>query len=147
METDDRVSKLAAKVRRLRILCICLGIGLVWTSFRLADLKRQASYDLSTHYNLYYSDWKEGKRAYEPVVALKGMYHDLEFRDSLKGMTVAEFERKFPNTFFEIQGGEPDAHRRSFIDSYEDAKKGNASYGWIAVFENDRLIELEFTKG
>ena len=125
-----------------------LGVALVISIFRNIDLQQKASYNLMTHYNLYYLNWKAGKRPYEAEVALSGMHHDREFRNSLKGITVDEFNRRFPSSFYEIRypNDESPREKRIFINSYEQAMKGEASYGWRVEFQNDRLTEFEMYK-
>lgn len=126
-----------------------MGVATAWMAYEWLRLREMASYDLNTHYNLYYVDWKNGKRRYESIVALCGMFHDNAFRDSLKGMPLGKFEEKFPNTFFEIKyrDEKPNRTHRVFIADYQQAMEGRTSYGWVAQFENDRLVELEYTKG
>jgi hypothetical protein len=125
-----------------------LGAALVISIFRNIDLQQKASYNLMTHYNLYYLNWKAGKRPYEAEVALSGMHHDREFRNSLKGITVEEFNRRFPSTFYEIRypNDESPREKRIFTHSYEHAMKGEAALGWRVEFQNDRLTEFEMYK-
>lgn len=125
-----------------------LGAALVISIFRNIDLQQKASYNLGTHYNLYYLNWKAGKRPYEAQVALSGMYHDRQIRNSLKGITVEEFNRRFPSTFYEIRypNDELPQHKRIFTHSYEHAMKGEAAHGWRVEFQNDRLTEFEMYK-
>lgn len=137
-----RIWKRASKVLAiLLVVAICLigGIGF---------LARQS---LSTHYNLYYLMWKAGLRPYDPIVARAGMIHDLDFRQSLKGMTISEFERLFPSTFYEVGTLPPIARpgQRFFIDDYQQSKREAGGFGmvWLAIFEDGRLVELEFSKG
>ncbi len=129
--------------------CAALGTALAITLVLHIRLRILASYDLSTHYNLYYLDWKAGKRPYEQVVALGGLIHDHEYRKSLQGITIAEFHSIFPNTFYEVKASEetPSTRKKIFMDNYTAAMRGDSSYGWRAVFEDGRLVELEFSKG
>ena len=128
-----------------------LGIALACTMVLLLVGMFLAKQSLSTHYNLYYLMWKNGFRCYEAQVALSGMFHDNEFRKSLNGITVSEFESRFPSTFYEVRKLPPIAKesQRFFIDSYERSIREDGSFGmvWLAVFENGRLIELYFSKG
>ena len=128
-----------------------LGFALACTMALFLAGMFLAKQSLSTHYNLYYLMWKKGFRHYEAPVALSGMLHDKEFRLSLNGITVSEFESRFPSTFYEVRKLPPIAKegQRFFIDSYERSIREDGSFGmvWLAVFENGRLIELYFSKG
>jgi hypothetical protein len=110
-----------------------------------------AKESLSTHYNLYYLMWKAGLRSYDSSIALSGMFHDHEFRTSLLGASISEFNARFPSTFYEVKKLPPVAKegQRFFIDSYEESIREDGSFGmvWLAVFENGKLVELEFSKG
>ena len=110
-----------------------------------------ATLSLSDHRNLYCTLWKMGLRDYEQGVA-KAVLLDREFRESLKGLTVEEFEKVFPNTFYEMQSRPPSAieGRSYFVDSYSASRSDGQQYpfvGWVAVFENGRLVKVEFDKG
>ena len=110
-----------------------------------------ARYDLMTHYNLYYLMWKSGYRRYEAPVALSGMFHDISYRDSLIGMSVEEFLKRFPATFYEVKVPPPIAapNQRWFVDDYAQSIRPTGPGGmcWEAVFENNRLIHISFHKG
>ena len=104
------------------------------------------------HRNLYYTLWKMGLRDYDQTIALAGIIHDREFRESLGGLTVEEFEKVFPDTFYEMQSRPPSAieSRSYFIDNYSASRSDGQQYpfvGWVAIFENGRLVELRFEKG
>lgn len=133
-----------------------LAIGASATSLLLMALGVCAFYtatlSLSDHRNLYYTLWKLGLRDYDQTVAKAGMFHDRPFRESLKGLTVEEFETVFPNTFFEMQGRPPCAidGRSYFVDSYPASRSDGQSrpfVGWVAEFENGRLVGVEWEKG
>jgi len=110
-----------------------------------------AKQSLSTQYNLYYLMWKAGMRPYDSVVARAGMFHDHEFTSSLKGMSMEEFEKLFPSTFYEVETLPPIARpgQRFFIDDYHQSRKEAGGFGmvWLAIFESGKLVELEFSKG
>ena len=138
-------------IRRLRLCVIGLSVALACTVMILLTGLFLAKQSLSTHYNLYYLMWKNGRRGYDAPVALSGMFHDQEFRQSLRGITISEFVAKFPSTFYEVRKLPPIAKKgqRFFIDSYESSIREDGSFGmvWLAVFENSKLIELDFSKG
>ncbi len=117
----------------------------------LAVVIQLAREDAGTHYNLSYLLWKGGLKPYEPSVVLLGMTHDHEFRQELKGTSPSEFEKRFPATFYEVKTLPSSAKpgQRYFIDDYRQARREAGGFGgvWVAVFENDRLRELEFDKG
>jgi hypothetical protein len=134
--------------RRLIIALSLLSLFLFGALVVVIDLARQ---DAGTHYNLSYLLWKSGFKPYEPSVALQGMTHDHEFRQKLNGISPLEFERRFPSTFYEVKTLPPDAKpgQRYFINDYHQAQKEEGGFGfvWLAVFENDRLLELGIYKG
>ena len=134
--------------RRLIVALSLLSLFLFGALAVVIELARQ---DARTHYNLSYLLWKSGLKPYEPSVALLGMIHDDEFRQDLKGISRSEFEGRFPSTFYEVKTLPPTAKQgqRHFIDDYEQAQREDGGFGfvWLAVFENDRLIELEIFKG
>jgi len=109
-----------------------------------------AKQSLRTHYNLYYLMWKSGMRLYERDVALEGMIHDDRFRKSLAGISVSEFNFRFPSTFFELKRLPPTAksNQRYFIDDYAQAQRedGRFVFVWLAIFEDGKLVELEIYK-
>jgi hypothetical protein len=135
-------------IHRLRLFVIVLGCALECAIFLLGAGWFFAKQDLSTHYNLYYLMWKAGIRRYEASVVLAGMFHDNRFQESLKGGTLQDFESRFPSTFHEVRKLPPIAkeNQRFFIDSYEQSIRGSFGMVWTAVFENDKLIELRFSK-
>jgi hypothetical protein len=139
---------LTGPIRFWKASTFILGAALFISIFRNIDLQQKASYNLMTHYNLYYLNWKAGKRPYEAEVALSGMHHDREFRNSLKGITVEEFNSRFPSSFYEIRypNDESPREKRIFTHSYEHAMKGEAALGWRVEFQNDRLTEFEMYK-
>ena len=138
-------------IRRFRLCVIGLGLALACTMVLLLAGMYLAKKSLSTHYNLYYLMWKNGFRRYEAPVALSGMFDDQEFRRSLIGITVSDFESRFPLTFYEVRKLPPIAKegQRYFIDNYERSIREDGAFGmvWLAVFENGRLVELYFSKG
>lgn len=104
------------------------------------------------HKNLYYVMWKLGLRDYASNIVLPGIFHDHDFRQSLRGISVEEFEDRFPATFYEMKWDpKPDASRKRtyWVDDYRAAAVGGHLYGmhWIAVFEDGKLVHLEFDKG
>ena len=106
---------------------------------------------LSDHHNLYYTLWKAGLRDYDWTVASGGLLHDQEFRESLKGLTIEEFEARFPNTFYEMQTPPPNAieGRSYYTDNYFSSRSDGHQYGfgWVVVFEDGRLLEFGYEKG
>jgi hypothetical protein len=139
------------KAARWRSVAIISLLALALVSTVLAVGVFLARQSLSTHYNLYYVMWKAGLRPYDPLIARSGMFHDQEFRSSLLGISEAEFERRFPSTFFMIQSppqsGKP--NQTYYTDNYHQSRPGAYFYGpsWIAIFEDGRLISLEYDKG
>ncbi|MES2995649.1 MAG: hypothetical protein V4733_02450 [Verrucomicrobiota bacterium] len=111
-------------------------------------LARQSS---STHYNLSYLLWKGGLKGYDSSVALPGMIHDHNYRQALIGMSLSDFEARFPSTFYEVKTPPPIAKpgQRYFIDDYHQAQRqeGGFAFVWYAVFEENRFIELDIFKG
>ena len=105
---------------------------------------------LGTQYNLYYLLWKAGFRTYEPQVALAGMFHDHAFRQRFIGMSRADFERRFPSTFYQLRRQPPIAKAGEvyFISDYRQAtdESGAFSMCWMAVFRDDRLVEFDYAK-
>ena len=128
-----------------------LAIALLAAIGAIACVGFLAKQSLSTHYNLYYLMWKAGIRPYDSVIARAGMIHDLDYRNSLKGMSVEEFEKVFPSTFYEVETLPPIARpgQRFFIDDYRQSRNEAGRFGmvWLAIFESGRLVELEFSKG
>ena len=120
-------------------------IGLFACTLYLARLS------LSDHRNLYYTLWKAGLREYDWTVAKGGMLHDHEFRESLRGLTIKEFEKRFPITFYEMQTPPPNAKedRSYFVDNYFASQAGGHQYGfvWVVVFEKGKLLEFGNDKG
>lgn len=134
--------------RRLIIALSLLSLFLFGSLVVVIDLARQ---DSRTHYNLSYLLWKSGLKPYEESVVLLGMTHDEKFRQKLHGISPTEFERIFPSTFYEVKTLPPAAKagHRYFIDDYQQAQRAEGGFGfvWLAVFDNDRLIELDVYKG
>lgn len=111
-----------------------------------------ATLSLSDHRNLYYTMWRVGLRDYDATVAKAGLIDDREFRESLKGLTVEEFEKVFPHTFYEMKRRPPSARegRSFFVDDYSASRsigQDDPFVGWMAVFDDGRLIEFEWHKG
>jgi hypothetical protein len=105
---------------------------------------------LGTQYNLYYLLWKAGIRKYEPQVALAGMFHDHAFRQRFIGMSRADFERRFPSTFYQLRRQPPIATAGEvyFISDYRQATDDSGAFGmcWMAVFRDDRLVAFDYAK-
>jgi len=137
--------------KRWKQASIILTIALLAAFAGLGCIAFLATQSLTTHYNLYYLMWKAGLRPYDSIVARSGMIHDLSFRDSLNGISIEEFEKVFPSTFHEVTTLPPIAKpdQRFFIDDYHQSKNeaGGFRMVWLAIFENGKLIELEFSKG
>jgi hypothetical protein len=142
MKTTFRVSR-----RILASLIIASGFLLV-TLIIIIFLARQSS---STHYNLSYLLWKGGLKGYESSVALPGMIHDHAFRQKMVGISLADFEARFPSTFYEVKTPPPIAKpgQRYFINDYHQAQREDGGFGfvWYAVIEDGRLVELDISKG
>ena len=142
MKTTSWVSR-----RILASLIIAIGFLLV-TLIIILFLARQSS---STHYNLSYLLWKGGLKGYESSVALPGMIHDHAFRQKMVGISLADFEARFPSTFYEVKTPPPIAKpgQRYFINDYHQAQREDGGFGfvWYAVFEDGRLVELDISKG
>jgi hypothetical protein len=134
--------------RRLAVALSLLSLFLFGALVVVIELARQ---DARTHYNLSYLLWKSGLKPYEPSVALLGMIHDQEFRQKLNGISPSEFEKRFPSTFYEVKTLPPISRpgQRYFIDDYQQAQREDGGFGgvWLAVFEDDRLVELYIHKG
>ena len=137
--------------KRWRLATITLAVALTAAIVTIACIGFLAKQSMATHYNLYYLMWKAGLRPYDSFVARAGMIHDREFRDSLSGLSVEEFEKIFPSTFYEVETLPPIAKpdQKFFIDDYHQSKREAGGFGmvWLAIFEDGRLIELEFSKG
>ena len=133
--------------RKLIIALSLLSLFLLKALVVVIYLARQ---DAGTHYNLNYLLWKNGLKRYEQSVALQGMTHDQEFRKNLNGISPTEFEKLFPSTFYEVKTLPPSAlpGQRYFISDYDQAQRAGGGFGfvWLAVFENDRLIDLNIFK-
>lgn len=145
MASQDTAS---TKWKRLAIgssLIAVLFLVVIACGFYLARLT------LSDHRNLYYTLWKTGLRDYDWTVAQGGLLHDHEFREALRGLTVEEFEQRFPNTFYEMQTPPPDAveGRSYYTDNYFASRRDGHQYGfgWLVVFEDGRLLEFGYDKG
>jgi hypothetical protein len=134
-----------------RRLIIALSVLTLFLSGALVVVIFLARQDAGTHYNLSYLLWKSGLKPYEQSIALPGMTHDKEFRQELHGITPSEFEKRFPSTFYEVKTLPSIAKpgQRYFINDYQQAQReeGGFSFVWLAVFDNDRLIELDVFKG
>lgn len=142
MKTTSKISSklLASLIAVSGLLLVALLITLF--------LARQSS---STHYNLSYLLWKSGLKGYEPSVALPGMIHDHTFRQNMVGISLADFEARFPSTFYEVKTPPPIAKpgQRYFINDYHQAQRDDGGFGfvWYAVFEGGRLVEIDISKG
>jgi hypothetical protein len=81
-------------------------------------------------------------------VALSGIFHDYAFRQSLLGSTMHQFEERFPHSFFKVVKPPPIAKPGQIymISDLPQSRSSDGHFGfcWLAVFENDRLIEFEF---
>ena len=125
----------------LLVVALMLGLGVV------LFLSVQP---LGTQYNLYYLLWKAGVRKYESQVALAGIFHDHDFRQSFTGLSRSDFERRFPSTFYQVRRQPPIAKAGEvyFISDYRQATDESAAFGmcWMAVFRDDRLVEFDFAK-
>ncbi len=134
--------------RRLTVALSLLSLFIFGALVVVIELARQ---DARTQYNLSYLLWKSGLKPYEPSVALLGMIHDQDFRQELNGISPSEFEKRFPSTFYEVKTLPSIAKpgQRYFIDDYQQAQSEDGGFGvvWLAVFENDRLVELDIHKG
>ena len=135
----------------LRNVAIALAAISLSSFFAITCLWFLASQPLGSQGNLYYLMWRAGLRPYDSIVARAGMYHDHGFRDSLAGISIEQFERIFPNTFYEVQVLPPSAkpRQRYFIDDYQQSRSPNGHFGpvWLAVFEDGRLLALDYSKG
>jgi len=135
--------------RRTAILCAVLCALLALVIGFMLYMARQPSND---HKNLYYVMWKLGLRDYASNIALPGMVHDQSFRESLRGISVDEFQELFPATFYEMEWSpRPDTpqKRTYWVDDYQAATSSGHLYGihWVAIFEGGKLVALEFDKG
>ena len=144
MASQNMVSR---KWKQLAIGMFLIGILLlviVTCGFYTARLT------LSDHRNLYYTLWKAGFRDYDWTVTKGGLLHDQEFREALRGLTVEEFEQRFPNTFYEMKSLPPNAveGRTYYTDNYFSSRSGGHQYGfgWVVVFGNGRLLEFGYEK-
>ena len=132
-----------------------MAIGTSAACFVLIGLSACTLYmarlSLTDHRNLYYTMWKGGIREYDWTVTKAGILNDHGFRESLQGLTVEEFKKTFPNTFYEMQSSPPDARadRTYFTDNYFASRPGGHQYGfmWVVVFEKGRLINFGNDKG
>jgi hypothetical protein len=128
---------------------IALGVLVVFLLAAISYLWSLACLDLGSHTNLYYRLWKVGVRPFEAPVALGGLYDDSKHQAKLIGISKAEFDKLFPDTFFEFRnpplGAKPG--QRWFVQSYA-ASVGSpgASWGWVAIFENNVLIEFALSE-
>ncbi len=133
--------------RKLIVILSGVSISLFGALAAVLELARQ---DSATHYNLSYLLWKGGLKNYEASVALPGMTHDHKFRDGLVGISPAEFEKRFPATFYEVQSLPPIAKpgERYFINDYHQSRSEDAgfSFVWLAVFKKNQLATLEISK-
>jgi hypothetical protein len=134
--------------RRILASLIIASVFLLVTLIIILFLARQSS---STHYNLSYLLWKGGLKGYESSVALPGMIHDHAFRQKMVGISLTDFEARFPSTFYEVKTPPPIAKpgQRYFINDYHQAQREDGGFGfvWYAVFEDGRLVELDISKG
>lgn len=139
------------KTARWRSVAIISLLALALVMTLLVAVVFLARQSLSTHYNLYYVMWKASLRPYDSLIARSGMFHDQDFRSSLLGISEDDFERRFPSTFFKIQSPPVSAkpNQTYYTDNYNQTRPGAHFYGpsWIAIFEDGRLISLEYDKG
>jgi hypothetical protein len=139
------------KAARWRFIAITSLVALALVGALLAAGVFLARQSLSTHYNLYYVMWKAGLRPYDSLIARSGMFHDHGFRSALLGISEDEFERRFPSTFYKIQSAPQSAkpNQTYYTDNYHQSRPGAHFYGpsWIAIFEDGRLISIEYDKG
>jgi hypothetical protein len=134
--------------KQLAIAALALCLILIGIIAFILDAARLS---LSDHHNLYYTLWKHGLRDYDWTVTDGRMLHDHEFRESLHGLTLEEFENRFPNTFHKMQTPPPDAQagRSYYTDNYFASQPNGHQhgFGWVVVFENGRLLEFGYEKG
>lgn len=130
------------------VLAIFLAASLASTLGLVLFLSVQP---LGAQYNLYYLLWKTGLRPYESQVALAGLFHDRAFRESLTGLSRAEFEKRFPSTFYQVNHQPPVAKAGEifFISDFESSvsETGGFTKCWVVMFKDDALVEFYFSKG
>ena len=151
MKEESRSLTSDVALRRWQRATIILALTTACSLTFLAATVFLAAQTLGTHYNLYYLLWKVGIRTYERPIAFGGLFHDHSYRQRFIGMTVAQFEQAFPNTFYKVRTLPPNAkpNQEIYIDSYHQAEREDWFHGmgWSAVFENERLVEFNIFKG
>lgn len=113
----------------------------------ISDLSMRDHHD---HWNLRYVMWKAGLRDYNATEVLSGTTHDHTFHERLRGISVKEFEVKFPATFLKISPTPPgfrsDSEFYSSTTSYPGTTTNPLPEGWIAHFKNGRLVSFGYQK-
>ncbi|MEQ1853735.1 MAG: hypothetical protein ABMA01_19335 [Chthoniobacteraceae bacterium] len=147
---NDATTSPDAALRRGRRIPIVCALSTGFSILLLTAIAFLAVQDLTTHYNLYYLLWKAGIRSYERPVAFGGLLHDHIYRKRFIGMTIAQIEHAFPNTFYKVRKQPPIAkpNQEFYIDDYQQAQREEGGYGfcWQAIFEDGRLSELNVFK-
>ena len=95
--------------------------------------------------NLRYNLWKAGLIAYQPDLTLRLFQHDHAFQKAMRGKSLAEVEKLFPN-LVEPQDGK--GFQREY-DFYTEGKtfRWIADSRWGILFENETVKEVVLLKG
>lgn len=144
-EAKERISRRWWKVSA--IVLAVMNVGLI---FSINSVFESAKHDLGSHSNLYYRMWKTGLRGYDRAVALGGLFHDGRYQVELRGTGKKEFMRIFPNTFYEVRHPSRwlKPGQTAYVPDYRNSLSENdIMAGWVAVFEDDVLVRLEYVKG
>ncbi len=116
----------------------------------LTVLLLMANQDALSTTNLQYAMWKSGLRRYDQDMVLAALQHDNYYRASLLGIDQKDFDQRFPYTFYEMKTI-PEVtppNQTRLINSYaQSLRPEDGCDGWVAIFENDRLIDFTYHKG
>jgi hypothetical protein len=132
MKKDSGSDPSRKALRRWRCTAILFITTTASLLFVLMGVTWLAVQPLDAQYNLYYLLWKSCQQRF-------------------LGVTVNQFQQKFPNTFYKVRKLPPSAkpNQEYYIDNFQQAESEECTYGfcWLAIFEDGRLIEFGITKG
>jgi hypothetical protein len=151
MKKDSGSDPSRKALRRWRCTAILFITTTASLLFVLMGVTWLAVQPLDAQYNLYYLLWKAGIRPYDRTVVFSSLFYDQSCQQRFLGVTVNQFQQKFPNTFYKVRKLPPSAkpNQEYYIDNFQQAESEECTYGfcWLAIFEDGRLIEFGITKG
>lgn len=95
--------------------------------------------------NYKYLLWKHGYREFDPAIACRYLHVDSDFRMSLIGKTKDEMRAVFPILKDRALSNEYQQHYNQFLESQDALWIGESN--WAAIFQNEKLVEIQLLKG